>query len=404
MSSEEPTALGHQQQVKDASSINECSRSGRPIDGEEKLSSPERYNQSIQSRFHSFRLLKFYFSWSMGLVGAVATFIRSDESKGKKRALYGMFTFAMILQASEIMLFLETRLERSVNNDQSLGRDRAIVHYVLKDPVLSFGYVAFISFVLYCAFVCPVDFIWSTDLYIYVTLTMVFIDYAFRYFSSRNGTNPTSSSPLHERESTSTNEAEEQLLEIEDYELLLETTLGENDAAMRLAESASSVIENYKIKANQNMRKYKTFRFVFPITSMLIFLLKTLWVTRTKPLARVHVFVMNELLISTSFYILGRLNNKRRHDILDDYVRDYVRVAKNQEKISLSEERFKKRFSAYWYTFCYTLYMALGNIQDYNSCFINFCVVLFLMLKTNKVTTGSYLRFRTQIKANNNRV
>lgn len=171
-------------------------------------------------------------------------------------------------------------------------------------------------------------------------------------------------------------------------------------------ESAGSMIEEYKAMTHQKMIKYRIFRFVFPITMMLIY--SFIWFrtasTKTATL-EVYMYIFNEVLISTSFYFLGRLNNKRKRNILTEYVQEYARVTTNKERTSggIGVRRLLL-FSEFVLTACATLFLVTNDIRGYFDCFFNAMVVLFLNFRTNKVTTGSYLSFKSKPKAMKNRV
>lgn len=87
------------EQIEDALCINKRSSSAEQVTVEEKLSSTDSFEQSAKLRLCSFHHLSIAFLLLMGLIGAVAFFLKSHKHKRNKIVSGCLFRFSFDITA-----------------------------------------------------------------------------------------------------------------------------------------------------------------------------------------------------------------------------------------------------------------------------------------------------------------
>lgn len=166
------------------------------------------------------------------------------------------------------------------------------------------------------------------------------------------------------------------------------------------------VIKESALKVHQRIKKYKMFQFVFPVSCIIIHAVRTYWVIRNNKGAVVeYSFALNEVLISVSFFIIGRLNKKSMQIMLIKYVVEHLPNMRDNTTCRLkASDRICTLVSSYFLTIVWIIIMAFHINGTNSECVFNLFLVLVLIFVTNKATTGSYLAFKNKAKAMRNRV
>ncbi|CCG21580.1 hypothetical protein CORT_0A11950 [Candida orthopsilosis Co 90-125] len=357
---------------------------------------------------------------TMGIAGMVATIFRSYFLNGSIRIVNCCIQFLLMLIQFPVLNVLGWWLKLNIMSSHSsfpVGQAsqeyKAIMKHILRDPILSFGYIAIITCTLWLAFICPVDFFDSKYINI-IALAFFLLNkingkvtenipfFSFNYSSSA------SSNVSRGEYDSSSDETEEQAADLENLEQLLEHTAS-GEKVIKGEQNGvefGSVIEKYEAKVRQRMKKYKIFQFVFPTITMVIHATRTFWSASNKIGSyEKYAFILDEVLISTSFFLLKRLNMKRQHIMLIEYVKEYLPIMKNKRRYSkeVSNRRMDLVY-VYYLTIYWVLFFSFFVNRAPFECVVNVCLVLFLIFRTNKVTTGSYLSFKSKPKAMKNRV
>lgn len=179
-----------------------------------------------------------------------------------------------------------------------------------------------------------------------------------------------------------------------------------NEVSEILGIDFEPVIKESALKVHQRMKKYKMFQFVFPVSCIIIHAVRTYWVIRNNKGAVVeYSFALNEVLISVSFFIIGRLNKKSMQIMLIKYVVEHLPNMRDNTTCRLkASDRICTLVSSYFLTIVWIIIMAFHINGTNSECVFNLFLVLVLIFVTNKATTGSYLAFKNKAKAMRNRV
>lgn len=356
----------------------------------------------------------------IAFVGVAVTLIRSQGYTRSKRFGFCLRRIGLIFGQSLFLNLLDWKLERNIATsrttfpigDLSSG-NRAIALYILRDPVLSFGYIAIIIGTSWVAIFSPLDF-FNSD-YFFIVCGLFFLLHIFidRFIGNKRVNYPKSSQEVSNNENGKGNnfsweELEERFAGLENLELLFEngSEKRRNEVSEIVGVDFESVIKESALKVHQRMKYYKTFQFVFPITCIIIQGVRTYRVIRNNKGAVVeYSFALNEVLISVSFFTIGQLNKKSMQIMLTKCMVEHLPNMRDNTTCRMEAmKRIKTLCFGYNLTIAWIIMLAFKVSETNSECVVGLFLVLVLIFVTNKATTGSYFALKNKAKAMRNKV
>lgn len=404
----------HHSRVVEELCVRERSSSARNTAEGEKLLLSNSYEESVKLKLHLFYQLELYTLFSVGMVGAIVTFIRSDRINIAQDIDFCFFKVYMPVFLLPLRELCHWKLQKNVRSkgihlfeSDASTEDRLVVKFVLKDPILDLAYTCIIGITFWLAFIFPIELFDSSSSIIGGVAMYLLSEYLPRYIpkeSTAESSDNNETDGMSLRGEEDSNGDAKQPLDLESVELLLETTLKQQKEEAG-DDSVEGIIENYKAMANQKAKKFSIFLFVYQATIMVIYLLRFLYANGVNTTAfKIWVCIFDELLISTSFYLFGKLTNKLKETLLIEYLQGRIRDVTNEANFMIPLSKKWGLFSGFFVAGVAPLIIV---IRDFNEYYFNVSIalwVVFTVLNTNTITTGSALSFRDKFKELGQRV
>lgn len=407
------TAKPYDNQVADGTCVKEGPSSTEHAGDCEKLS-PDSYEQSMKIKLRQFYELETRLLMIIGFAGAIVTFFKQNSNaEPLALVIYKCFSafFVMIFIPRPVLELCHWKLERNIILNSmrlpiggiSEEENRPIVQHILRDPVLGAVYTAIIALTFWLQFICPFEFNLANLVVGFIVVMFLLGQFKKRFipkewkFDFSDSFNEVNGTSLCNRKG-SPEVVDNQPLDLESVEQLLETTLKQQKENAG-DDSVEGIIENYKAITNQKIKKYQIFRFVYPSSMMVLKLLKLFYFNDTE-ITSTEIFActFDELAIATSFYLFGRLVNKRKEIILIDYLQGHIRDVVNEEKWKVSKSSRSNLACAFYIVAVGSLYIVVSKLNERYHSIHSALWVLFMVVFTNIVTTGKAFSFRNKAK------